>query len=255
MPPKIDRLSIFPIKSLDGIAVPQATVLASGALAYDRQWALVDAQGNFVNAKRHAHIHAIRAQFDLAEFTVELSAPGMSDAHFSLAETGLTTWFSEYFGFQITIAENAVMGFPDDTASPGPTIISEASLTTIASWYPGMSVAEARLRLRTNIEITNVSAFWEDQLFTHNPQSFAIGDVQFLGINPCQRCVVPTREATTGIVNKGFQKTFGIQRSATLPEGVDRSRFNHFYRAAVNTRIPATEAGKILRVGDIVMIS
>jgi uncharacterized protein len=253
MTPKIDRLTIFPIKSLDGVAVEQATVLASGALAHDRRWTLVDAQGNFVNAKRHAHIHAIRAQFDMAELTVKLSAPRMSDGQFSLSATGLNDWFSEYFGFKVTLTENTVMGFPDDTDSPGPTIISEASLTTIASWYPGMSVAEARSRLRTNIEITNVSAFWEDQLFTHNPQSFAIGDVQFLGINPCQRCVVPTREATTGIANKGFQKTFGMQRSATLPEGVDRSRFNHFYRAAVNTRIPATESGKVLRVGDVVM--
>jgi uncharacterized protein len=252
MAPTIDRITIFPIKSLDGLRVEKARVLASGALANDRRWSLVDEQGGFVNAKRFDSIQAIRAQFNLAALTVKLHAPGMSESQFLLSEPGLSAWFSEYFGFNITLAENTVMGFPDDTNSPGPTIISEATLSTIASWYPGMLVTEARLRLRTNIEITNVSAFWEDQLFTHNPQSFAIGDVQFLGINPCQRCVVPTREAMTGVANKGFQKTFGLQRAATLPMEVDRSRFNHFYRAAVNTRIPATEAGKTLRVGDAV---
>jgi uncharacterized protein len=251
MAPTIDRITIFPVKSLDGLLVEQVSVLASGALANDRRWALVDEQGSFVNAKRFDRIQAIRAQFDLTALTVKLCAPGMLEGKFSLAEPGLTTWFSEYFGCQITLAENTVMGFPDDTASPGPTIISEATLSTIASWYPGMSVTEARLRLRTNIEITAVSAFWEDQLFTNSPQSFAIGAVQFLGINPCQRCVVPTREAVTGVANKGFQKTFGLQRAATLPMEIDRSRFNHFYRAAVNTRIPASEAGKVLRVGDV----
>ncbi|MFO0542716.1 MAG: MOSC domain-containing protein, partial [Pseudanabaena sp.] len=31
-----------------------------------------------------------------------------------------------------------------------------------------------------------------------------------------------------------------------------RSRFNHCYRLALNTRIPLTEAGKILKIGDSV---
>jgi uncharacterized protein len=170
---------------------------------------------------------------------------------------------------------NPIIGFPDDTASPGPTIISTATLTEIASWYPHLSTAEIRRRLRTNIEIAGVPAFWEDQLFTNNPQDFsiafgatcghvwsevasdpcvagrgAIGAVAFQGINPCQRCVVPTRNAISGLIDPGFQKTFSEQRAVTLPAEIDRSRFNHFYRVAVNTRIPASSGERLIYIGD-----
>jgi uncharacterized protein len=150
--------------------------------------------------------------------------------------------------------QNTTQGFPDDTASPGPTIIGNATLATIANWYEGLSIDEVRRRFRTNIEITGVAAFWEDQLFTNSPRSFQMGNVELQGINPCQRCVVPTRDAATGIANKGFQQTFGEQRRVTLPLAVDRSRFNHFYRVAVNTRISTREAGKLIRVGDAIIL-
>jgi uncharacterized protein len=80
-----------------------------------------------------------------------------------------------------------------------------------------------------------------------------IADIAGQGINPCQRCIVPTRGAMTGVVNPGFQKTFGTRRAATLPSEVDRSRFNHFYRVAVNTKI-SNAAGKYLQVGDLITL-
>ena len=130
--------------------------------------------------------------------------------------------------------------------SPGPTIISTATLEAIASWYPGLDVEEVRLRFRTNIEISGVPAFWEDQLFAEpeDTVNFQMGNVQFMGINPCQRCVVITRDSQTGETDLKFQKTFVTQRQTTLPEWAERSRFNHFYRLAINTRLPVTEAGK-----------
>ncbi|HEY9751392.1 MAG TPA: MOSC N-terminal beta barrel domain-containing protein, partial [Coleofasciculaceae cyanobacterium] len=63
--PTLSRILIYPVKSLDGIAVNRATVLASGALKGDREFALVDAEGQFINGKRYAAIHSIRAKFDL----------------------------------------------------------------------------------------------------------------------------------------------------------------------------------------------
>jgi hypothetical protein len=35
-----------------------------------------------------------------------------------------------------------------------------------------------------------------------------------------------------------------------LPQWAERSRFNHFYRLAINTRLSVTEAGKTIRIGD-----
>jgi uncharacterized protein len=255
----IDRLEIFPIKSLDGCLVEQSTITAGGALEFDRRWSLIDKQGNFVNAKRYAQIHAIRSRFNLVSLQLDLSAPKMSDGCFAIDDPALAIWFSKYFDQPIHIQENTVRGFPDDTDSPGPTIISTASLEEIASWYPHLAVTEIRRRLRTNIEITGVSAFWEDRLFTNNPQDFLIGSIFLQGINPCQRCVVPTRNAITGSIDAGFQKNFGERRAATLPAEVDRSRFNHFYRVAVNTRFPASSIseviGQSIRVGDSIRIT
>ena len=258
----VDRLEIFPIKSLDGCPVDQTTITSGGALEFDRRWALVDAQGNFVNAKRYAQIHAIRSNFDLVTLQLALSAPGMSDIRLAITsgaseaidDPALADWFSKYFDQPIHIQENTVIGFPDDTDSPGPTIISTASLQEIASWYPHLSVPEIRRRLRTNIEITGVPAFWEDRLFTNNPQNFSIGNVPFQGINPCQRCIIPTRNATTGSIDSSFQKTFSERRAATLPVDVDRSRFNHFYRAAINTRLPTSAVGRTIQIGDSIQL-
>ena len=58
------RITIHPVKSLDGLAVSAASVLPSGALAHDRRWQLTDEQGRVVNAKRMALVHAIRAEFE-----------------------------------------------------------------------------------------------------------------------------------------------------------------------------------------------
>ncbi len=250
----VDRLEIFPIKSLDGCQVNQATITSGGALEFDRRWALVDAQGKFVNAKRFAKIHTVRSNFDLSTLQLDLSAPRMADFCGAIDDPALGDWFSKYFDRPIHIQENTIMGFPDDTDSPGPTIISTATLQEIASWYPHLSATEIRRRLRTNIEITGVPAFWEDRLFTSNPQDFLIGNISLQGINPCQRCIVPTRNATTGSVNSGFQKTFGDRRAATLPVEVDRSRFNHFYRAAVNTRSSASSIGQSIQIGDSIQL-
>jgi uncharacterized protein len=246
----VDRIEIFPVKSLDGCQVDRAMVTLGGALDFDRRWALVDEQGNFVNAKRYAQIHAIRSDFDLTALAITLSAPNMPNGRFVIDDPALAAWFSKYFDRPIQIQSNTTIGFPDDTAAPGPTVISTATLTEIASWYPHLSTAEIRRRLRTNIEITGVPAFWEDQLFSNHPSDFSIGAVTFQGINPCQRCIVPTRNATSGAIDPGFQKTFSEQRATTLPATVDRSRFNHFYRVAVNTCIPDSSGEKMLQIGD-----
>ena len=49
-----------------------------------------------------------------------------------------------------------------------------------------------------------------------------------------------------------FQRVFAEKREEGLPPWATKSRFNHYYRLAVNTRIPASQAGKVLRLGDAV---
>jgi uncharacterized protein len=256
--PYVAKISIYPIKSLDGVDVKTASIASGGALVGDRELALFDSQGNFVNGKRYDRIHTIRVLYESVDDninTILVRAPGLlKEARFDLVNdrTSLAQYLSQYFEFTVEIRQNKIMGFPDDTDSPGPTIVSTATLETIASWYPTLDVAEIRRRFRANIEIAGVPAFWEDRLFAKagTPGKFQIGSVTCLGINPCQRCIVVTRDSQSGLADRQFQKTFISRREETLPSWVERSRFNHFYRLSVNTQIPSTEAGKAIRVGD-----
>jgi hypothetical protein len=254
----LSQILIYPIKSLDGVAVSQAKILPGGALEHDREFCIVDEQGKRVNGKRTAKIHPLRSHFDLENRTVTISVQQENPETFHLDQERdqLAAWLSDYFGFNVFLQQNRVTGFPDDAKSPGPTMIGETSLEMIASWFSGITLPEMRSRLRTNLELSDVPAFWEDQLYgkTEVPVPFQIGEVQLQGINPCQRCVVPTRNSISGEVDAGFQKTFVSRRQAELPSWVAIERFNHFFRAAVNTRISASEAGKLIYLGDTLSI-
>jgi len=259
MMPYLAKILLYPVKSLDGVEVENARVLASAALQYDREFAIFDDQGRFVNGKRHAKIHLLRAQFALLNRTVSLQIPGGDSQkifHLDEERQGLEATLSDFFGFAVTFRQNSLMGFPDDTDSLGPTVISTATLAEVTSWFPGLSVDEMRRRMRANIEIDGVSAFWEDQLFSEQDDlvSFRVGDVDFFGVKPCQRCIVPTRDSYLGEAYPNFQKIFASQRQATLPNWVALSPFNHFYRLSVNTHLPSSSAGKILQIGDEVNI-
>lgn len=255
MMPYLAKILLYPVKSLDGIEVDEAGVLASGALQHDREFAIFDERGKFVNGKRHAKIHLLRVKFALLNRTISLQIPGVDSQqtfHLDDERQALEATLSNYFEFAVTFRQNSLMGFPDDTHSPGPTVISTATLAEVASWFPDLSVDEMRRRMRANIEIDGVPAFWEDQLFSEQGDlvSFRVGDVDFFGVNPCQRCIVPTRDSYLGEAYPNFQKIFATQRQATLPNWVASSPFNHFYRLSVNTQLPQSSARKILRIGD-----
>ncbi len=60
---RLDRIQIFPIKSLPAVTLEESAVCSHGALQNDRRWALVDKADKFVNGKRTAQIHLLEASF------------------------------------------------------------------------------------------------------------------------------------------------------------------------------------------------
>lgn len=260
--PRLTRIRIHPIKSLDPMDVAEARIGPNGGLEHDRAWALYAVDGRWVNAKRTAAMHLIRATYAPDLSNVTLSVPGDSRNMFNatLDFPGDTEraeeWFSAYFEQQIMVRYSAD-GFPDDALASGPTIVSAASVETVGEWF-GLPVEEVRLRFRTSLEIDGVPAFWEDQLFNEDPNGtvrFKIGEVDFEGSNPCARCPVPARDSHTGADLLGFQKRFAELRRAQLPAWSPAERFDRFYRLATNTRVPSVEEGKFLRLGDPLIIS
>jgi uncharacterized protein YcbX len=253
--PRLARIILFPVKALDGLELESIEVLPSGALAGDRRYAIFDEAGKFVNGKKNARVHLLRSSFDLGTGRLGLWTAGGAPLSFDVQadREALEQWLKAFFGIPLSFRENAAAGFPDDTESPGPTLVSTATLREVAGWFD-LSLEQARARFRSNLEIDGVPAFWEDRLFgpAGSLIRFSIGGVAFDGNNPCQRCVVPPRDPLTGENNPEFMKRFMELRKEKLPPWAEASRFNHFYRLAVNTR-PAGPGGK-LSVGDAVQV-
>ncbi len=287
--PRLSGIRLHPIKSLDPVSVTEARIGPGGGLEFDRAWALFSVDGRWVNGKRTAAMHLIRAAYAPDLSSVTLAVPG--DRRHIPARTfpfpggaeDAAEWFSVYFEQQILV-RHAPEGFPDDNIANGPTIISTASLQAVCDWFPGMTLENTRQRFRTTLEIDGADetgggasskinadiggakvaansasangrlpAFWEDQLYGEDERSvvrFSIGEVNFEGSNPCARCPVPARDPQTAEDLVGFQKRFSDLRRQTLPPWAPVARFDHFYRLAVNTRVSLTERSKRLTVGD-----
>jgi len=241
--PRLANIRLHPIKSLDPVQVKEA---------------LYSADGQWVNGKRTAAVHLIRAIFAPDISSVTLSVPGDSrkiptkSFVFPGDTAAASQWFSAFLEQPITVRYSPE-GFPDDSIANGPTIVSTATLQAVSELFDGMDVDETRQRFRTTLEIDGVPAFWEDHLFGEEERSavrFRIGAVNFEGSNPCARCPVPPRNPRTGEIIPGFQKRLSDFRRANLPAWTPESRFDHYYRLATNTRVAATEFGSVLRVGN-----
>ena len=220
----------------------------------DREFRLVDEDGRAANGKRFGEkIIGVRAAFDFAYGRLELwDGQGRIEGRLPGEEDALAAWMSGRLGAEVRWERDAAKGFPDDEEASGPTVISTATLQTVGEWF-GLSEDESRRRFRTNLEIGGVEAFWEDRLYDEAGagRRFRIGDVEFEAVNPCARCAVPSRDSRTGeIFEEKFAKVLAEKRKATLPEWAEASRFDHYVRLAVNTRIPEGENGKVLEVGD-----
>lgn len=247
------RITIYPIKSLDGIDVNESQVLPSGALCNDRRWAIVDAEGKFVNGKRTAMVHKTRATFSNDFELVTLSTPTKKAATFRLVpmDPEISLWLSDVFQTSCKLVENRETGFPDDLDAPGPTLLSQGTIREIGNWF-SLSVEEVHRRFRANLVVAAEEPFWEDRLVgaVGQPVPFSVGGVNWFGVNVCQRCVVPSRSPIRGETIPGFQRDFTQQRQKSLPTWSRRDRFEHFYRLAVNTRLAESNSEWSIRVGN-----
>jgi uncharacterized protein YcbX len=262
--PRLADIRLHPIKSLDGVSVPESRIGPGGGLELDRVWALYSPEGKCIDGKSSVAIHLIRARFapDISSVTLSISGNHRHLAPRELAFPGEVAsageWFSEYFDRKVLV-RYAAEGMPDDTERNGPMVISTASLQTVCDWFPGMKLEESRRRFRAPLEIDGAGAFWEDHLFSvHESDAvpFTIGEVQFHGTNPCPRCAVPSRDSLSGVELTGFQKRFSELRRAQYPSwACIPDRIKHFYHLGINTLVAPTEHGKVLRVGDAVNYS
>lgn len=251
--PQLEHLRVYPVKGLDGIDVESSEILAGGTLARDREFALFDTAGDVVNGKRTDRVHDLSTDFDSASGELTVTTSDDETRQFDLDDDRdrAERWFSDFFEADLTLRRDTSLGFVD-RREMGPSVISTATLRTVASWFGGMTVESARRRLRANVEVSGVPAFWEDQFVGDEAPAFEVGGVRFEGVTPCGRCVVPQRDPDTGEPFPEFRERFVRKRRETFPDWAAESAFDHYYTLMLIARIPESDRGQTLRVGDSV---
>lgn len=237
----------------------QASIAKGGCLKNDRNYAIVDKAVKPITGKTNAAIHLLRSKIDLASGIILLKHQDFANweqFHIESERKNLEAYLSDFFKQEVSFIFNTTGRFLDEPDLSGVTLLSTSSLHVVTTWFPNIDLNSARQRFRANLEIETKEAFWEDRLFTHhnNAVAFSIGEVQLLGVSPCARCVVPSRDAQSGESIVGFAKTFAIQRKTTLPNHSTLEEKGHTYCLSVNLFVQDSEVGKTLFVGDTLEI-
>jgi uncharacterized protein YcbX len=269
----VEGLRLYPVKGLDGTEVESARITAAGTLAGDREFAMCDPDADRIetgsdmqtlayNGKQTDRIHDVRTGVDpeTAVLTVEPKGAGdrrRFDLSTESGRTAASEWFGDFVGEPVECRRHEPPAFVD-RPDAGPSVISTATLEAVASWFDDMTVEGARRRLRANVEVGGVPAFWEDRFVGEDAPEFVVGEgdnaVRFEGAEPCSRCIVPSRNPETGDPLPEFKQRFVERREATFPEWADRDAFPHLYTVMLISRVPEGSRERSISVGESVRI-
>ncbi len=252
---KLDRLTVYPVKGLGGIDLDAARVLDGGTIEHDREYALFDENNEVFNAKRSDRFHRLQIAYDTDTGELMVQPPDGDTRQFDLRNDRETAskWFSGYFETNLSLRRDDAIGFVD-RREMGPSVISTATLQTVASWFDDLTVESVRRRLRANIEISGVEPFWEDRFVGENAPQFEIDGVALEGVTPCARCAVPERDPDTGEPLPEFRQRFIKKREETFPDHADREAFDHFYTLMLIARVSEADRDSTLQVADPVTV-
>jgi uncharacterized protein YcbX len=208
--PVLSRITIYPIKSLDGVDLKRAIISEGGCLLHDREYAMSDEGGNFINGKSNSLVHSLRSKIDFESETISFRQNADTDwKHFHLQKekSAIESFLTEYFGIKTLLLRNKTGRFMDIPDISGITILSTASLQEVSTWFSFMNLDETRKRFRATLEIEGVPAFWEDHLFSKEGRGieFKVGDVTLFGMSP-RASVLSQRNPETGEVTHAFPK-------------------------------------------------
>jgi len=266
---RIAELNLYPVKGCRGIALNSATLADTGLEADgigDREWTIVDAEGEFLSQREYPKMALISASFTPASLL--LKAPGMlllevpfdsegdvvkvrvwEDSVSAVTQGEIADlWLSNYLGvparlmrFDYEGARLAAHRYtgkvdaPFKFADAFPLLVtSNASLAEVNERLRRQDHAPVEMaRFRPNIVLDGVPAFEEDYV-----KELRIGSATVRPVKRCARCSVPGVDPATGEHSSVVPDLLASMRST--PDGV---------MFGVNA-IVVTGAGSPLRVGD-----
>ena len=195
MNPVIKNISIYPVKSLDGMSLQRAQIGPGGCLLHDREYAICKSDGKYIKGKNSELVHLLRSAVDFDNEIISFRHESESEwiqFHLKGDKAGIDEYLSAFFNLPVTLQQNTKGEFLDEPIVSGMTVLSTASLQTAAGWFNDMPLDETRKRFRATLEIADTPAFWEDHLF-YQPGiaiEFKIGDTTVYGMSPRARCVM-----------------------------------------------------------------
>ncbi|MBX2946547.1 MAG: MOSC domain-containing protein [Cyclobacteriaceae bacterium] len=233
---RLSEIWIYPIKSLGGIRLDKAIVLPKG-LEHDRRWMLVDEQNRFITQREHPELALFQLTINNKQLTILHQANQQSvqfniNTHSTYAET-VTIWDDQVQAFEVdqTISKwfsdqlkmkCRLMHFPETNSRPVDTAYAiKNDQVSLADGYPFLIIGQSSLddlnkrlpdpismqRFRPNFVFTGGDPYEEDHW-----KNFTIGEVKFVGVKNCSRCVLTTVDPKTGIKGKEPLQTLSTYR-------------------------------------------
>lgn len=224
----LSEIWVYPVKSLGGISIQEARVTDRG-LELDRRWLLVDDDGRFLSQREHPQLALFMPEviddnlkishreflesiylnlhpvFSLGNNKVKVAVWDDTIDAFEVS-TEASDWFTKLLGFParlVYMPEESKRKIDPDYA------ISGQEITSFSDAYPFLIIGQSSLddlntrlpvkvsinRFRPNFVFANGEAFEEDFW-----RDFRIGNLSFVGVKPCDRCVMTTVDQEKGIV-------------------------------------------------------
>lgn len=226
---ELSEIWVYPVKSLGGISLKEARVTDRG-LELDRRWLLVDDNGRFLSQREHPELalfspeiagDCLRITHKELQDSIDIPLrPIVLDATSKLEVTvwddtidafevspDATDWFSKLIGFSVRLVY-----MPDESerkVDPDYAITGD-EITSFSDAYPFLIIGQSSLddlngrlevkvpmnRFRPNFVFTNGEAFEEETW-----REFKIGNIPFVGVKPCARCVMTTIDQEKGVIS------------------------------------------------------
>ena len=261
------QLVTYPLKSGAGIGAAHAEVTRRG-LQDDRRWMVVDAQGDFLTARRIGRLLSVRAE-PLEGGALRLSAPDhlsplVASPDLDRAPIQVTVWKDRCAAHDLGDASAdwmshllgqpcRVVWMPEATQrAVSGTQAHPRDIVSFADGFPILLTTEESLRavsdglaepvpmacFRPNIVIAGYEAFAE-----RSWSSVRIGALEFDVAGPCVRCQMTVRHPATGVRRTDGQPLARLAELQATPEGV-----------VFGVNLIPRQLGTI-RVGDPVLVS